>query len=361
MGNWIRNILIFLSALLLIWVLWNIRIIVVYFFVAAVLSLIGRPLMQALKRINLFKRPIPDWLASLLVVFVFVAAVGGFVSLIIPIILQEVQIISNLDISQLMLTFEQPISRFEQAMEKLNIPDINRKELEQYLHSYLNLTDLSKVFGDILDVFTATIAALFSIFFITFFLLKDGKILNNIIETATPDNYVDKIKRIFQETFDLLSKYFTGVLIQISIVGLIVFVGLSIVGIENALLIGFLAGLFNLIPYVGPILGGLTGLVLGLSTNMVPGMEGLLMPLSLKIIAVFGVAQLSDNILLQPLIFSKSVKAHPLEIFIVILIGGTLAGIPGMMLAVPVYSFLRIIGKEFFQGLKVVRGLTKDL
>lgn len=361
MNKWLRNILIIVSIAALLWVIWNIRIIVVYFFTAAVLSLIGRPWMIRLKRIKLFKRNIPDWLASLLVIFVFVAVLVGFISLIIPIIIQEVQIISSLDIKQLMLTFDQPITYFEQWMERLNIPDLNRSEIETYLKSYLNLTDLSNVFGDILAVFTSITAALFSILFITFFLLKDGKILNNVIEAVSPNSYVDKIKRIFQQTFDLLSKYFTGVLIQISIVSIFVFIGLSIIGLDNALLIAFLAGLFNLIPYVGPILGGLTGLALGLSTNLVPGMEADLLPLSLKIVTVFSITQLVDNTFFQPLIFSKSVKAHPLEIFLVILIGGTLAGIPGMMLAVPVYSFLRIIGKEFFQGLKIVRGLTKDL
>lgn len=361
MNPWLRNILLALGAILLIWVLWNIRIIMVYFFTAAVISLIGRPFMLRLQKIRIFKRFIPDWLAALSIILFFMALLAGFVSLIIPIILEEIRVISSLDIQQLMLTFEQPIAKFEALMEHLNIPDFNRTEIENKLRTYLNFTDLTNFFSDFMSLMVSIAAAVFSICFIAFFLLKDGKLLNNIIETVTPDKYIEKIKRILEETFDLLSRYFTGVLLQTLIVSLLIFTGLSIIGLKNALLIAFLAGMLNLIPYIGPLLGGIVGLSLGLSTNLMPGMETVLAPLSLKIFSVFAITQLTDNIILQPLIFSKSVKAHPLEIFIVILIGGTLAGIPGMMLAVPVYTFLRIIGKEFFQGLKVVRGLTKDL
>ena len=172
---------------------------------------------------------------------------------------------------------------------------------------------------------------------------------------------VPSVHKVLMHTKNLLSRYFIGIAIQISIIATIVSVGLTIVGIENAILIGLLAGVINIIPYLGPIIGGTIGVTIAVMSNLDLELQTQLLPLILKVFAVFATAQLTDNFVLQPLIFSKSVKAHPLEIFFVILIAGSLAGIVGMVLAVPTYTFLRIVGKEFFHGYKIVQGLTKDL
>jgi len=203
--------------------------------------------------------------------------------------------------------------------------------------------------------------ALFSILFISFFLLKDGKIVDNVVQSLTPDNYADKIKTIFNETKDLLTRYFVGVVIQISIVMIVITLGLTILGVKNALLIGLLAGVFNIIPYVGPIFGALIGLSLAATSQLEIDPDVNITTFILTAMIPFVVAQVLDNFVLQPLIFSKSVKAHPLEIFMVILAAGSLAGVLGMIVAVPAYSFIRIVAKEFFNGYKVVQGLTKDL
>ncbi|MFT5481043.1 MAG: putative PurR-regulated permease PerM [Bacteroidia bacterium] len=182
-----------------------------------------------------------------------------------------------------------------------------------------------------------------------------------MIDTVTPDAYLKNIHTIITSTKDLLSRYFIGVAIQVSIISFIVASGLAILGIPNALLIGFLAGLFNIIPYLGPIIGAAMGITLSLLSDVNPDIQMQMTPVILKILGVFAVAQVTDNFVLQPVIFSKSVKAHPLEIFVVIVAAGMVVGVVGMILAVPTYTFLRIVAKEFFQGYKVVQGLTKDL
>jgi len=142
---------------------------------------------------------------------------------------------------------------------------------------------------------------------------------------------------------------------------IVITVGLSLLDVKNALLIGVVAGVFNIIPYVGPIMGALVGISLAATGQLQAHPEMEMTSFILGAIIPFLVAQGLDNFVLQPLIFSKSVKAHPLEIFLVILAAGSLAGIVGMIVAVPAYSFLRIVAKEFFNGYKVVQGLTKDL
>ena len=166
---------------------------------------------------------------------------------------------------------------------------------------------------------------------------------------------------IVMETKDLLSRYFIGILAQITVIILVISIGLSILGVQNALLIGVIAGVFNIIPYIGPLMGAGIGLLLAATSQLEVSPDAALFGFLMSAIIPFVVAQLLDNFLLQPLIFSKSVKAHPLEIFMVILAAGSLGGIIGMIVAVPTYSFIRIIAKEFFNGYKIVQGLTKDL
>jgi predicted PurR-regulated permease PerM len=174
----------------------------------------------------------------------------------------------------------------------------------------------------------------------------------------TPQRLQEKVDRVIEDTSTLLTRYFVGLAIQVSIVTVIITLGLSILGVPNAFLIGFLAGLMNLVPYVGPLVAaGATLLILLTTQFQNPELWGLVGKAAL----VFGVAQLVDNFFTQPVIFAGSVKAHPLEIFLLISIAGSLAGVAGMVLAIPAYSLLRIVAKEFFSEFKVVDSLTKKL
>ncbi|HTL83212.1 MAG TPA: AI-2E family transporter, partial [Bacteroidia bacterium] len=120
-------------------------------------------------------------------------------------------------------------------------------------------------------------------------------------------------------------------------------------------------GVMNIIPYIGPLLGGVFAIVIGLSTNLDLDFYHGMIPLVEKIVLVFVIMNLTDGFLVQPMILSNRVKAHPIEIFTVILIAGTLAGIGGMIVAVPVYTILRIIAREFLSKYRFVKRLTGEL
>jgi len=199
---------------------------------------------------------------------------------------------------------------------------------------------------------------LFSIAFMTFFFLKDRNLFPSIVQALTPDHYTERIERILSNSTDLLTRYFVGLAAQVAIITTVITGGLLVLGVPNAFLIGFLAGLLNLIPYVGPLIGAGLGLGIILTTHLqFPEIWNLLG----KAGFVFLLAQLVDNLFTQPVIFAGSVKAHPLEIFLLISIAGSLAGITGMMLAIPAYSLLRVVAKEFLSGFKVVQSLTEQL
>jgi predicted PurR-regulated permease PerM len=164
-----------------------------------------------------------------------------------------------------------------------------------------------------------------------------------------------------RDTKRLLTRYFIGILFDMLFVAALTTISLSLLGVRNALLIGMFAGLVNVIPYVGPLIGATFGILIGVTSNIGLDFHTQLLPLIYKIATSFLIIQLLDAMVFQPLVISNIVKAHPLEIFIVILIAGSLAGIGGMIVAIPVYTILRIIAKEFLNNFKIIQKLTSKL
>lgn len=167
-------------------------------------------------------------------------------------------------------------------------------------------------------------------------------------------NSIDKIK-------NLLSRYFVGLLLQIFILFVIYTVVLLIVGIENAVVIAFLCALFNIIPYLGPIIGGSIMIILTMTSNLGADFSAVILPKTGWVFLGLVIGQLVDNFFSQPFIFSSSVKSHPLEIFLIIIIAGLLFGVVGMIIAVPGYTAIKVILKEFLADNKIVMSLTKNL
>ena len=186
---------------------------------------------------------------------------------------------------------------------------------------------------------------------------------HEVIILLVPTSYEIKVKHILDSISFLLRRYFVGLIFEVFMVMILVSLGLTIVGIEfsNAVVIGLFCGMFNVIPYLGPWMGAAVGLLIGAALNIDADFMSHTLPLLGFMIIVFGSVQIIDNILFQPLIYSSSVKAHPLEIFLVILAAASLAGILGMILAIPVYTILRVIAKEFFDNMKIVKKLTENL
>lgn len=176
-----------------------------------------------------------------------------------------------------------------------------------------------------------------------------------------PKRHEQKINHILHDSSALLRRYFGGILLQTTIFCLVTYIALSIMGIKNALLIGFFGGIMNVIPYVGPLIG--MGFAAFISITSYVGLDFThqIMPISIKAVGGVFIAQLVDNWLVQPFLFSKTVKAHPLEIFIVILASAKMGGITGMVLAIPGYTVLRVIAKAFLSEYKIVRKITEEM
>jgi predicted PurR-regulated permease PerM len=222
---------------------------------------------------------------------------------------------------------------------------------------------VSQVFSSTATLLGNLLIAAFSITFITFFFLKDEGLFFEGLVVLFPEKFETNIKHALISINRLLRRYFVGIVIQSIAIMLLNTIGLTIVGIgyKTALVIGLFTGILNVIPYVGPMAGMMLGTLIGLATNLQLDFATGMLPLMGYMLVVFIIVQLIDNFVFQPLIFSNSVNAHPLEIFIVLLIAGSLGGILGMLLAIPGYTVLRVFAKEFFNKFRLVQKLTEKI
>jgi predicted PurR-regulated permease PerM len=127
------------------------------------------------------------------------------------------------------------------------------------------------------------------------------------------------------------------------------------------LIIAFLCAVLNIVPYIGPLIASVLAAVLTMLSNLGSDFQTEILPTTIYVLIGFWLVQVIDNNFSQPIIFSKSVSSHPLEIFLVTLIAGFLSGILGMVVAVPLYTILKVIGKEFFPENNIIKLLTKDI
>lgn len=350
---------------LLVAFLWYLRVIIYYILIAAVLSIIGRPLVEWLRRFRIRGRPMPSSIAAFLVLILFLAVVAGFISLFVPLVAEEIRILSSIRVEEVVSSLRAPIEHLEQWIEKSGLAppegvDLVSRIRDQFA-SLFQVEDIPDMVTSFFGKLGGIFITFFSIFFITYFFLKEEKLPYSMVMSVTPEKHVDKMDNVLRNTKRLLSRYFIGILFQILTITTIASIGLSLIGIDNAIVIGFIAGVINIVPYLGPIIGASIGVVIGVTTNLDLSFYSEMVPMIFQILIVFGIVQMVDNFLLQPLIFSTSAKAHPLEVFIVILVGANLAGLVGMILAIPGYTFVRIMAKEFLYEFRIVQRLTKGL
>lgn len=362
-----RAFFIILGLVLTAILLWYFRSIVAYIVVAAVFTLIGSPLVGLITKINIRKFKIPHSLAAALVLVFFWLIIIGFFSFFIPLIASEANKFSSIDVNAILKSFEEPIARIKEFIGGTSIIGEEGQSFEQYLAekfaSILSISYLSNFFGTIAGALGNLFIAMFSISFITFFLLKGEHVLGRAIIDIVPTDVEEKVSHILESITKLIKRYLIGIIVQVSMIMILASIGLSMVGINfsTVLLIALFVGIINVIPYVGPIIGIIFSLVIGVAANLdLPFYTGILPLMSWMLIVLISI-QILDNIVFQPLIYGSSVNAQPLEIFLVIMMAGSLAGITGMVLAIPSYTIIRIIAKEFFNKFKIVKKLTENI
>ncbi|MCQ2144888.1 MAG: AI-2E family transporter [Bacteroidales bacterium] len=366
-----RYIIILAGILFVGFIGWYFRSVLAYIVLSAVVALIAHPLFKIFMKLKVKGRHIPDWLAagvSLVCVFV----IGfGIMTTIYPVISSVIGDISTANINNMGQAMSIPLENLNLSLIK-TFPGLGMDfRIEEVvlgeLQGLASMGSLSSMVGSVAGIIASIFVGIFAVMFISFFFIKNPGMITNIILAVVPDRYEAQAKATLGEIATLISRYFVGLILEILGVSVINFLGLLLVaqmGFRYSIGIAFMTGILNVIPYLGPLIGGTIGIALSLTIRYVCASSfGLAVGFPAFVAVLIGIfvfTQLVDNYLFQPFIYSNSVKAHPLEIFLVLLMVGHMAGVAGMLVAIPSYTVIRVIAKQFFGNIKPVKALTEN-
>lgn len=359
-----RNFFLLIGLAALAGIVYYFSDIVAYVLIAWVLSLLGRPLVVFYrKRMKLGRFRVGPSGAAMLTILTFYAFLVGVLLVFVPTIVAQARNLSTVDYQALGEKMRPMFFNLDVQMHKIGLLTPGESlatKTQEVLSNWFKPTLVGDFLSQFLGV-AGNIAVTFaSVTFILFFFLQDNRLFTDIIHSIVPDKQEQKVQTAVNESTHVLTRYFRGLLIQLAVFSVATSLILWILGIKNAVLIGSFGGIFNVIPYVGPILGIIFGIFITISSNLDSDLA-LLLPMLIKVAISFFTVQAIDNNFVGPMIMSKSVQAHPLEIFVVTLAAAKLGGVIGMVIGIPVYTVLRVIARTFFSQFKVVQRLTEHL
>ena len=367
MNKLARYIIIAVSIAAVGYLLWLFHSIVWYIIIAMVVSLVGRPLVKLLRRVKIGRFHCPTSLGAAIALVLLFALFGGLFWLFFPLVTKHFEMLRDVDFNALLHSLSGPLASLDAQIEDLLPVEADRfsllDELQRQAHSLINADLFRSVFSSTASFVTDLLVAIFSVAYIAYFFMKDDGLFLQGLTFFYPERDEENIRHAVSQSEALLRRYFIGLTVESVIITILTIVGMLALrlSLNTALVIGVIAGVLNVVPYVGALISlGIAMLIpLGLySSGTAPMGLGKLLVL---IAVVFIAIRFLDNFLLQPYIYSSSAHAHPLEIFIVLLMAASLAGMLGMFLAIPVYTIARVVAKEFFNNFHLVQRLTKNI
>lgn len=321
-----------------------------YLIISMIVVIILNPLKKFLKLKLKFK----NTSATITSIIALISVLAIIIKSFIPLLIEQGKNLSLLNSNQLQKSFNKLLDQYSQFMSSSESLLINSRFIEQ-----VDLSYISELLNNIISTLGSFSIGIFIVIFISFFLLKDYTLIIEKFKLLIPSNLVSKVNNSLIDINHLLSRYFFALIIQILILFIIYLIALYIVGVSNIFIIAFLCALLNLIPYLGPIISWFLLVILTMTNFIDMNFADVVLPKIMYISIGFLLAQLIDNFGIQPLIFSKSVKSHPLEIFIIILIFGTIFGITGLIVAIPLYTIIKVILRSIYAENKVISDFLK--
>jgi predicted PurR-regulated permease PerM len=360
-----KNKLFFLilAAGALGFLVWYFSDIVIFIIVAGVISIVGAPLVALFDKMKVGRFAFPHVLSVALTLIIMLLLFVGIFSLFIPLIVREANLISNIDGKKLMAYYQGDLSGLQQTLIRYGIMPRGatlETVAKQAILKVIDFGMFSSALSSIISFTGTFFFNFFSILFLSFFFMKNHKMLPGFILLITPVKHENQIRNVMSKSRDLLSRYFIGLIIQILANITTYSLALYLVGVPNPLVIGFFTGIIIIIPYLGGIISMIMGVILGVTGVISAGEYTMIMPMAIRILAAMFVVQTIDNNVFAPLIQGKSVKAHPVEIFLVVIAAASLGGIAGMIVAVPAYGFVKIVAHEFLSNFRIVRHMSEN-
>lgn len=345
------------ATLFVVWYFWRI---IIYILLSAVLAIIGRPFVRYIARVKIKGWQVPRWLAATITLIVMWLVTGGLCSLFLPLVLDKLYSLTTLDWNGVVATIEEPLQRIQNSIsEYLVIPEANIGEMiKQYVIANVDFNFMS-TFSSLFTLFKNLGIAIFSISFITFYFLKEDGLFYKLVAIFFPERYRENLFHALDSATALLSRYFGGLMVESLLLTTVISSAMMLWGMrfDNALIIGLIMGVLNLIPYAGPFIGGIVSAATGIIEPIDGDVGHTVLIIGLTIVAV----KLIDDFIIQPTLYSERVQAHPLEVFLVILVGGYVAGMWGMLLGIPLYTVFRVFAREFFSEYGLVQRITSQM
>lgn len=335
--------------------------VVIYLIISLILALLGMPIMKIISKIKIGKFHINESIAAIITLLVFFVIIFIIGITFLPPLIAQITFLSTSNLHDVMHNMIKYYPNLNDTLASFGSEKQIMSSVTDQVNHFLNFKNVSSVFNNTVSYTGTVFGGLFSVLFITFFFLKDEKMVVKTLLLITPSNYEHEMLDIFRTSRKMLSKYFTGIFIDMVFISFLVTILMWFFGIKNALVIGCLAGVMTVIPYIGPIITMFFAVFLGISGCIEFNQYELITSTITKIVVILIGTHLIDTMLIQPIIFSNTVKAHPLEIFLVILMASALGGVLGMVIAIPCYTLLRIIAKEFLDHSKFFKKLTENI
>lgn len=335
--------------------------VVIYLIISLVLSLIGMPVVHGISRIRIGKFHIHNTIAAILTLCLFLGIIYIFSITFLPPLVEQLSFLSHANLEEVLHNVLGSNPYLKGLFSKIGNEHQIAISVGEQVTNFVNFKNVTSLFNNTVSYASTILGGLFSVLFITFFFLKDEKIVSKSLLLITPVGFDKEMKDILRTSKKMLSNYFIGLFMDVLFVSITVTTLMWLFGIRNALVIGCLAGIMNIIPYIGPIITLFFSVFLGVSGCIEFNEYDAIVSTITKIIFILIGTNLIDAMLIQPTIFSNTVKAHPLEIFLVILMAGAIGGILGMVVAIPSYTLLRIIAKEFLDHFKFFKKLTENI
>ena len=345
--NALKKIIIFS---LILYFFYLIRPILVYLSISLIITIILTPLILFLKT----KLKFNNSLAAITSMSGLILIIGLLIKSFIPLLVEQARNLSLLNSTELQTSVNKIIEKYSDLYFTNDSNFIN-SILNSKLFSQLDLSYITELLNNIIAGLGSFSIGILTIIFITFFFLRDSEIIINKIKLLIPKGIKSNVNESINQINTLLSRYFLALIIQITILFILYLILLSIVGINNILIIAFLCALLNLIPYVGPLISGFLLTILTLTNYIDIDFGAIILSKVIYVVIGFIIVQAIDNFLIQPILFSKSVKSHPLEIFLVILIFGYIFGVTGLILAIPSYTIIKVILRTVYSKNLIVK------
>lgn len=338
-----RIFLILLGIAAVVIIFPYVKDVLVMFIVSALFSILLSPLVNYME-----SRGISRALSILMVMLLIVALLAVTLRLIIPGIIRAVNALTE-ELQSGVIT--DMGSKVEAFFDK----NFHNPELARNVTGKLNelgiqlLGSLGKFFKSV----GSFVASMVIIPVITFFLIKDWRKFKRALIARVPNRYFELTLNILHKAGHQVGRYIQGQALVALNVGVLSIIGLLIINlvferpVPYFVFVGMLAGLANLVPYLGPFMGAVPAIILAIFSNP-PNLPVVL----LWIVVMFVIVQAIDNTLISPLVVSKSANVHPLTVIVVVLIGGKIAGAMGMLFAVPFWGIIKVVSSQIMWGIK---------